>query len=111
MNKVIVTGNIAAEPTYRNDEHTVLAFPFAVENTVRTEDGYDTEPSFLNMVIFGNYAKALTFLEKGQRCAIEAHVKTSTYEDKDGKKRQSVDFVVDEIEASRKAQKDAEPAA
>ena len=93
MNLVIVSGNIAGDPSYRNDDHMVLSVPFAVENAVKKEDSsYDTELSCLHFAVLDKHAQTLDWLRKRLACNIQAHIKVNTFE-KDGETIYTTDFI------------------
>ena len=93
MNSCIFTGRLTADPEtrYTNDGKAVTTFNLAVD------DGYgdNKTTSFLRMVLFGKTAEsAEKYLSKGRKVAVMGRAKQNTWTDKDGNKRQSVDFII-----------------
>ena len=93
MNSCIFTGRLTADPEtrYTNDGKAVTTFNLAVD------DGYgdNKTTSFFRMVLFGKTAEsAEKYLSKGRKVAVMGRAKQNTWTDKDGNKRQSVDFII-----------------
>lgn len=96
MNKWIVTGRLASNPELRKTQtgKSVTTFTLAVD------DGFGDKKTtdFINCVIWNKPAETFaTYLSKGSKVAIEARIKSRSYE-KDGHKRYVVEAVVDNYE-------------
>ena len=60
------------------------------------------------MVAFGKTAEAITnYVAKGSKVTVRARVKTGSYENKEGRKIYTTDFIVDEIEFPSKKESQA----
>ena len=94
INHVALVGNISNEPELKGSESKALRFNIAIDEYA----GKDSKrTNFLNCVIFGKRAEALSnILKKGMQIAIDGSLRSSTYE-KDGAKRYSVDVICNEI--------------
>ena len=93
MNSCIFTGRLTADPEtrYTNDGKAVTTFNLAVD------DGYgdNKTTSFFRMVLFGKTAEsAEKYLAKGRKVAVMGRAKQNSWTDKEGNKRQSVDFII-----------------
>lgn len=100
MNKVILIGNLTADP-----ELTVLSsgvktcrFSLAVNREYKNANGqYDTD--FLNCQAWRSTAENLVkYMRKGRKIAITGSIQVRTYDNKDGEKRTVWEIQVSEIE-------------
>ena len=92
MNSCIFTGRLTADPEtrYTNDGKAVTTFNLAVD------DGYgdNKTTSFFRIVLFGKTAEsAEKYLSKGRKVAVMGRAKQNSWTDKDGNKRQTVEFI------------------
>ena len=93
MNSCIFTGRLTADPEtrYTNDGKAVTTFNLAVDDGF----GDNKTTSFLRMVLFGKTAEsAEKYLAKGRKVAVMGRAKQNSWTDKEGNKRQSVDFII-----------------
>ena len=93
MNSCIFTGRLTADPEtrYTNDGKAVTTFNLAVDDGF----GDNKTTSFLRMVLFGKTAEsAEKYLSKGRKVAVMGRAKQNSWTDKEGNKRQSVDFII-----------------
>lgn len=93
MNSCIFTGRLTADPEtrYMTDGKAVTTFNLAVD------DGYgdNKTTSFFRMVLFGKTAEsAEKYLAKGRKVAVTGRAKQNSWTDKEGNKRQAVEFIV-----------------
>lgn len=99
MNRCLHIGRLTADPkiTYYNDngeQKAIAAYTLAVDRKTR-----DKKADFLNFKAFGKNADfASNYLKKGTKIAVESHVQTGNYTDKEGRKVYTTDFVVDSQE-------------
>ena len=113
MNKVILVGRLTTKPELSSAGKTIWArFCVAINRPYKNEDGTRTA-DFVNCVVFGKNAENIsTYLEKGSLISLSGSIQTTSYEDKDGKKRNSVEVNVSEFEfmEPKKETKTDEPA-
>jgi single-strand DNA-binding protein len=114
VNKVILVGNLAAEPDVKaTPKGTYVAKMRLATNTYagKDEEGKRRElAEFHNLVAFGKTAEfAGQYLKKGRALYVEGRLHTSSWEDASGQKRYRTEVVVDEIKFF--GQKPAEAAA
>jgi single-strand DNA-binding protein len=102
VNKVILVGNLAAEPDVKaTPKGTYVAKMRLATNTYvgKDEAGNRREQAeFHNLVAFGKLAEfAGQYLKKGRSIYAEGKLHTSSWEDAAGQKRYRTEVVVDEI--------------
>lgn len=102
INKCHFVGNLTRDPELLATKSgtTIMRFGLAVNDRVKDGDEWKDRPNFLDMVMFGRRAEAVSnYLAKGDKVSIECRARWSQWEDSEtGKKRSKVEFVVDEIE-------------
>ena len=100
MNKCIHTGRATRDPEVRYasiNSMCVARVTIAVDRKVKN----DGEPTadFLNFIAFGKQGEFFEkYIKKGMKLAIESHVQTGNYTNKDGVKVYTTDFIVDSVE-------------
>ena len=98
MNKVFLSGNLTRDPEVRYSPagKAYSRMGLAVRRQFSKEkDAVD----FFNLTTFDKTAEFCgKYLRKGSRVLVEGRLQTSTYENKDGVKVNSVDIMVDNIE-------------
>jgi single-strand DNA-binding protein len=114
VNKVILVGNLAAEPDVKaTPKGTYVAKMRLATNTYlgKDEEGNRREQAeFHNLVAFGKLAEfAGQYLKKGRSIYAEGKLHTSSWQDAAGQKRYRTEVVVEEIKFL--GQKPAEAAA
>ena len=95
MNKCIFCGRLTADPEVRTSQNgmTIARFTLAVDRIKRDE------ADFIRCISFdkaGEFAEK--YLKKEMKILVEAHVQTGSYNDKDGRKVYTTDFVIDRQE-------------
>lgn len=92
LNKVVLIGRLTDKPDYRTGETTFAKYTLAVD---RIKEGAD----FINCVCFGKTADfAGNYLKKGTKIAVEGHIQTGKYTNRDGKTVYTTDVVIDRHE-------------
>lgn len=91
MNKVILLGNLGADPELRmtNGGQAVLNLRLATQERYQDRSGTAQERTeWHSVVVWGKRAEALSkLLSKGSRILAEGSLRTSSYDDRDGQKR------------------------
>ena len=99
MNKVILIGNLGADPEvrYLQNGNAVANLKVATSEKWKTKEGEKKEQTdWHNVSVFGKLAEiAGQYLTKGSKVMIEGKMKTRKWQDKDGQDRYSTDVVVD----------------
>ncbi len=105
MNRVILIGRLTRDPDIRysqNDSQNATArYTLAVDRPVsRNGQGQETQTAdFIGCVAFGRSAEfAQKYLHKGIKIAVEGHIRTGSYTNKDGQTVYTTDVVVDRHE-------------
>ena len=102
MNHVTLLGRLTADPqiTYTNGANGELAiarFNLAVDRRVK-KDAEQTA-DFISCVSFGKTAEFIEkYIFKGSKIAVEGHIQTGSYTNKDGNKVYTTDVVVEQLE-------------
>ena len=100
MNKVILIGNLAADPESRTTQSGVqqCTLRLAVQRAWAGKDG-NREADFFNVVCWRQTAEfAARYLSKGRKVAVEGSVQNRSYTAQDGSKRYVTEIVADRLE-------------
>lgn len=110
MNKVILMGRLTRDPETRQaGETTVTRFSLAVDRRFR-KAGDETSPSadFPSCVAFGKTAEFVEkYFKQGMKLALEGHLQTGSFTDKDGVKRYTTDVIAEQVEFAESKRADA----
>lgn len=93
MNRVVLMGRLARDPDMRQSQNgePYARYTLAVDR-MRKESGVD----FIGCIAFGKNAEfAEKYLNKGTKIAVEGHIQTGSYTNKDGVKVYTTDVIVD----------------
>ena len=107
MNRVFLSGNLTRDPEvrYTQSGKAYARMGIAVNRPYSKEKVTD----FFNLVAWDKTAEFCGhYMQKGSRVVVEGRLQTSSYENKDGVKVNSIDIVVDNIEfaSSKRAEGD-----
>lgn len=94
-NKVILIGNLGkdAEVT-ATDSIRIIKFPLATSESFKSDGEWVNRATWHDIVLFSNYDDNVAeSFKKGDKVFIEGKISKSSYEDKDGVKRYSVDII------------------
>ena len=94
MNNVVLMGNLARDPDYRESGNGVCRLVVAVT------DGYGEKEttSYPTVVVFGKTAQnCAKYLAKGRKVAVSGRIQTGSYE-KNGQKIYTTDVVANRVE-------------
>ena len=112
MQRIVITGNLTADPVLRATPSgtSVCNFTLAVNRRFPGADGQKVT-DFFNIVAWRGLADTCNkYLTKGKKAAIVGELQARTYTAKDGTTRMSLDVGADEVEfLSPKEEKPAEP--
>lgn len=100
MNKVILVGNLTADPEggVTPNGVSVTRFSIAVNRDYLNSDN-ERECDFFNVTVWRGRAESCAkYLAKGKKVALVGSLQNRTYEDKDGIRRYVTDVVADEVE-------------
>ena len=95
MNKVILTGNVGADPQFKQTEKTSICnFRIAVNDKFKK----DAAPQWFTVTTFGKSAEfANTYIKKGTKVLVDGKIQLEEVE-KDGVKRLFVSIISDNVE-------------
>ena len=97
LNRSMLVGRICKELELKktNSGTSVTTFSIAVDRDFKSPNG-EKEADFFECVAWRQNAEYLcNYAGKGRLVAIEGHLNTRTWQDKDGNTRKSVEIVVD----------------
>lgn len=101
INKVILIGNLGADPEirYMQDNVPVAHFSIATTESYKDKAGDKKEVTeWHNIVAFRGLAGVIEkYLKKGNKVYIEGKLKTSNWEDKEGIKRYKTEIVAGDM--------------
>lgn len=99
MNNVILIGRLTRDPEVRHTSNNMAVARFSVAiDRGKDNDGNSRGADFPNIVVFGKQAENCEkYLAKGRLVAIQGHLQTGSYDDKDGKKVYTTDVVADRV--------------
>jgi len=104
MNKVMLIGNVGAEPEVRYVEQGVAVARFSLATTER---GYTLQngtqvpdhTDWHNVILWKRLAEVVEkYVHKGDKLYIEGRIRYSTYDDKQGQRRYMTEIWADNIE-------------
>lgn len=101
MNKVVLVGRITRDPEIRyanNEKNTCTArFSLAINRKFKTNGQYEAD--FPNCVAMGKTAEFVEkYFHKGDMIALDGHIQTGSYTNKDGNKVYTTDVFAENVE-------------
>jgi len=101
LNKVILIGNLGADPDFRSTPSgtPVATFSLATTEMWTNRDGEQEERTEWHRVVtWGKLAEVTRdYLKKGKQVYIEGRLKTRSWEDRDGQKRYVTEVVAQQM--------------
>lgn len=100
VNKAILMGNLGAdgELRYTQGGAAVLNLRLAVTTEYKQGDEWKERTTWFSVVVWGKRGEALAkIVSKGDRIYVEGELRTSSYDDKDGQKREKTEVHADEV--------------
>lgn len=110
MNSVQLIGRMGKDPElkYTTSNTPVITFSLAVDRR-KTEDG-KKEADWITCVAWNTTAELISkYTSKGDQIGVNGRITTRSWEDNDGKKRNSTEVLVSEITLIGNKEKKAEP--
>lgn len=102
VNRVVLTGNLTADPDLRQlQSGTTLCRLRVASNTRRRQsDGtWGEKPNYFDVVVWGAQADAAQrFLSKGSSVAVDGRLEWREWTAESGEKRQAVEIVAENLE-------------
>ena len=100
MNKVILIGNLAADPESRTTQSGIAqcTLRLAVQRRFANQQGV-READFFTVVCWRQTAEFCSrYLSKGRKIAVEGSLQTRSYDAQDGSKRFVTEVIADNVE-------------
>ena len=102
VNKVILIGNLGADPELRytpNGNRAVCSLRIATSDVFKDKAGQNQERTEWHRVtVWGDQAENCNkYLSKGRSVYVEGRLQTRSWDDKDGNKRYSTDVVAERV--------------
>jgi single-strand DNA-binding protein len=101
LNKVMVIGNLGADPEmrYTADGNALTSFRVAASRNYTTPDGERREETeWFSIVAWRKLAEQCSqFLQKGRRVYVEGRLRTRSWDTPDGQKRYRTEVVADRV--------------
>jgi single-strand DNA-binding protein len=100
INKVILVGNVGADPDYRalDGGNRVVRLRLATTEKYKTNDGTKEQTEWHNIEAWQNLADIIDkWVKKGDKLYVEGSIRTRTYKDKDGVDKFSTSIIAKEI--------------
>ncbi len=102
INRVVLTGNLTAEPELRNLPSGTSVCKLRVAcNTRRKGAGgeWEDKPNYFDVTVWGAQGEnCARYLAKGRPVAIDGRLEWREWQDKEGNKRQAVEIVADAVQ-------------
>ena len=102
INRVIITGNLTADPELRSlsSGTQVCKLRIAVNTRRKGADGnWEDKPNYFDVTVWGAQGENCNrFLAKGRPVAVDGRLEWREWQDQQGNKRQSVEIVADSVQ-------------
>ena len=107
MNRVCLIGRLTSKPELRYTTSNIACTNITI--AIDRNYGEEKKADFINIVVWRKQAENVcNYLDKGSLVSVEGRLQQSSYEDKDGNKRNRLDVVADNIQfLSRKKKEEA----
>src|SRR5690606_10227020 len=101
LNRVMVLGNVCADPELRMTSGGTAVLKLRVAASERYKDRneqWQERTEFVSCVLFGKRAESLSrILAKGAQVYVEGSLRTTSYDDRDGNKRYKTEVAVSNV--------------
>ena len=106
MNNVTIVGRLTKDPDMRyakasnspDGQMAIANFTVAIDRG-KDKNGNDRGADYPRVTVFGKQAENCErFLAKGLRVAIQGHIQTGSYKDRDGRTVYTTDVIADRVE-------------
>jgi len=102
VNRVILIGNLGADPEIRYTANQTAVTTLSLATTDHRMDKEGNKQSFTEwhrVVVWGRQAEnAAKYLAKGRSCYIEGRLQTRSWDDKNGQKRYTTEIVAQTVQ-------------
>ena len=99
MNNVSLIARLTADPELRHTQSGTACTRFSVAVDRRVKQGEEKQTDFINIVAWKQTAEFICkYFSKGQRIALTGSIRTNSYTDRDGNKRNTFEVWADNVE-------------
>lgn len=102
LNRVIIGGRLTSDPESRAlpNGGNVTNITVATNRTYKDRDGKKQEEvEFHSIVVFGKQADSVKdFLKKGSEVIVEGHIKTRSWDNKEGEKKYRTEIIAERVQ-------------
>jgi single-strand DNA-binding protein len=103
INRVVLTGNLTADPDLRSLPSGTTVCNLRVASNTRRKDASTGEwadrPNYFDIVVWGAQGEnCARYLTKGRPIAVDGHLDWREYEAPDGSRRQAVQIIADTVQ-------------
>lgn len=101
VNRVVLTGNLTAEPELHTaeDRPARCRLRVAVNGRRKVGDTWQDRPNFLDVTVFGGQAETCArFLHKGRAVAVDGRLEWSEWTDEQERRHQRVGIVAEAVQ-------------
>lgn len=97
MNKFQLMGRLTKEPESRSTTNNLQVTTFSLAVNRRfVAPGQERQADFFNVVAYGKMAEfCAKYYRKGQQVLVEGRMQNRTWEDQNGQKRYSTDYIIE----------------
>ena len=99
INNAVIMGRLVADPELRTTSsgNSVSSFTVAVDRSFARQ-GEEKQADFIDVIAWRQTAEFICkYFRKGSMIAIQGHIQTRMYEDKNGNKRKAVELIADNV--------------
>ena len=99
INNAVIMGRLVADPELRTTAsgNSVSSFTVAVDRSFARQ-GEEKQADFIDVIAWRQTAEFICkYFRKGSMIAIQGHIQTRMYEDKNGNKRKAVELIADNV--------------
>lgn len=105
MNRVCLIGRLTSKPELRYTTSNIACTNITI--AIDRNYGEEKKADFINIVVWRKQAENVCkYLDKGSLVSVEGRLQQSSYEDKDGNRRNRLDVVADNIQFLSKKKKE-----
>ena len=96
VNRTELVGNLGSDPEARFNAtgKDIVTASIAVHSSYKQGEAYNERTDWFRLVAFGEAGEALNRFGKGERIQVLGRLQSSSYTDREGKQRTSVELVV-----------------
>ena len=102
INRVVLTGNLTAEPELRRFEsgNAVCRLRVACNTRRRQQDGsWAEKPNYFDVAVWGPQGESASrFLAKGSAVAVDGRLEWREWSSQSGEKRQAVEIIAENVQ-------------